>query len=188
MSIEYKEFSYTMALVVKNPPANAGDIRDVGSIPGLGRSPRERHGNPLQYSCLENPMDRGAWWLIVHKAQRVRYAWNSWAYMHAHTPLSPSSPLPLTQPCPLSTSCTRAVAIDEPTLMQHHHCKSKIYIKVHNLSSVSFWQMYNSIYPLLQYHTELFHCPKISSVFCLLIYLSLWQVLNFSPVPLFCLF
>ena len=44
-----------MALVVKNPPANAGDIRYMGSIPGLGRSPGERIGNPLQYSCLENP-------------------------------------------------------------------------------------------------------------------------------------
>ena len=50
-----------MVLVVKNPPANAGDIRDVGSIPGLGRFPGEGHGNPLQYSCLENPVDRGAW-------------------------------------------------------------------------------------------------------------------------------
>ena len=50
-----------VALGVKNPPANAGDIRDAGSIPGLGRSPGERHGNPLQYSCLENPIDRGAW-------------------------------------------------------------------------------------------------------------------------------
>ena len=49
-------------LVVKNPPANAGDRRDVGSIPGLGRSLGGRHGNPLQYSYLENPMDRGAWW------------------------------------------------------------------------------------------------------------------------------
>ena len=49
-----------MALVVKNLPANAGDTRDGGSIPGLGRSPGERKGNPLQYSCLENPMDRGA--------------------------------------------------------------------------------------------------------------------------------
>ena len=47
-----------VALVVKNPPANSGDIRDVGSIPGLGRSPGEGNGNPLQYSCLENPMDR----------------------------------------------------------------------------------------------------------------------------------
>ena len=50
-----------MALVVKNMPASAGDIRDVGSIPGLGRSPGGGHGNLLQYSCLENPMDKGAW-------------------------------------------------------------------------------------------------------------------------------
>ena len=47
--------------MVKNPPANAGDAGDSGSIPGLGRSPREGNGNPLQYSCLENPTDRGAW-------------------------------------------------------------------------------------------------------------------------------
>ena len=50
-----------VALLVKNLPANAGDIRDVGSIPGLERCPRGRHGNPLQYSRLENSMDRGAW-------------------------------------------------------------------------------------------------------------------------------
>ena len=49
-----------LALVLKNLPANAGDIRDVGSIPGWGRSLREGNGNPLQFSCLENPMDRGA--------------------------------------------------------------------------------------------------------------------------------
>ena len=55
-----------MVLVVKNPPANAGDIRDTGSIPGLGRSPGRGHGNPLQYSCLENPMDRGAGWATVY--------------------------------------------------------------------------------------------------------------------------
>ena len=47
------------------PASNAGDISDVGSIPGLGRSPGEGHGSPLQYSCLENPMDRGAWWATV---------------------------------------------------------------------------------------------------------------------------
>ena len=52
--------------MVKNPPANAGDIRDVGPIPGLGRSPGEENGNPHQYSCIENPMDRGAWWATVH--------------------------------------------------------------------------------------------------------------------------
>ena len=55
-----------VALVVKNPPANAGDIRYLGSIPGLGRHPGGGNSNPLQYSCLENPMDRGAWWATVH--------------------------------------------------------------------------------------------------------------------------
>ena len=52
--------------MVKNPPANAGDIRHMGSIPGLGRSPGEGNGNPLQYSCLENAMDREAWQVTVH--------------------------------------------------------------------------------------------------------------------------
>ena len=55
--------SSQVALVVKNLPANTGD---VGLIPGLGRSPGEGHDHPLQYSCLENPMDRGAWWATVH--------------------------------------------------------------------------------------------------------------------------
>ena len=59
-----------MALVVKNLPANAGDVRDAGSIPGLGRSPGGGHGNPLQYSCLQNPMDRGAWWAMVFKVAK----------------------------------------------------------------------------------------------------------------------
>ena len=56
-----------MVLLVMNLPANAGDIKDMGSIPGSGRSPGGGSGNPLQYSCLENPMDRGALQTIVHK-------------------------------------------------------------------------------------------------------------------------
>ena len=56
-------FTFPSGSVVKNPPANAGD---AGSIPGLGRSPGEGHGNPLQYSYLDNPTDRAAWWAIVH--------------------------------------------------------------------------------------------------------------------------
>ena len=59
-----------VALVVKNPPANAGDNKDAGSIPGFGRCPGEGHGNPLQYSCLEKPMDRGAWKAIVHRVTK----------------------------------------------------------------------------------------------------------------------
>ena len=61
-----------VALVVKNPPANAGDIIDMGSIPGSGRSPGEENGNPLQYSCLENPMDREAWLVAVHWVAKSR--------------------------------------------------------------------------------------------------------------------
>ena len=53
--------------VVKNPPADAGDISNTGLIPGLGRSSGGGHGNPLQYACLENPMDRGAWRATVHR-------------------------------------------------------------------------------------------------------------------------
>ena len=56
-----------MAQWVKNPPANAGDTEDAGLIPGLGRSPGEVHGKSLQYSSLENPMDRGDWWATVHR-------------------------------------------------------------------------------------------------------------------------
>ena len=52
--------------MVENPPANAGDTRDLGSIPGSGRSPGVGNDNPLQYSCLKNPMERGAWRAIVH--------------------------------------------------------------------------------------------------------------------------
>ena len=58
--------SFLGALVVKNPPANTGNIRDMSLVPGSGRSPGRGHGNPLQDSCLENPMDRGAWWAAVH--------------------------------------------------------------------------------------------------------------------------
>ena len=59
-----------LALMVKNSSANAGDIWDEGSIPGSRRSTGGQHGNPLQYSCLENPMDRGAWWAAVHRVTK----------------------------------------------------------------------------------------------------------------------
>ena len=61
-----------LALVVKNPSANVGDTRDVGSIPGSGRSPGGENGNPLQYSCLENPMDNRAWWATVLRVTKSR--------------------------------------------------------------------------------------------------------------------
>ena len=61
-----------MALVVKNLPAKAGGLRDLGSIPESGRSPGGGHGDPLQYSCLENPMDRRAWRATVHGVTKSR--------------------------------------------------------------------------------------------------------------------
>ena len=63
---------FQMALLVKNPPASVGDIRDMSSIPGSGRSPEEGHGNPLQYSCLENYMDRGVCRATVHGVTKSR--------------------------------------------------------------------------------------------------------------------
>ena len=60
--------------MVKNPFANAGDMRDTGSIPGSGRSPGGGHGNPLQYSALENALDGGAWWATVHGVTNVKHA------------------------------------------------------------------------------------------------------------------
>ena len=60
------------AVVVKNPPANAGEVRDPGSVPKSGRSPGGGHGNALQFSCLENPMERGVWWATVHRVAKSR--------------------------------------------------------------------------------------------------------------------
>ena len=62
----YTSWAFQVALMVKNLPTSAIDIRDVGSIPQSGRYPGGGHSNPLQYSCLENPMDRGVWWATVH--------------------------------------------------------------------------------------------------------------------------
>ena len=73
-----------VVLVVKNPPATVGDIRDSGSIPGSGRSPGRGQGNPLQYSCLKNPMDRGDWRALVH---RVTQRQTRLKRTHRHTRL-----------------------------------------------------------------------------------------------------
>ena len=61
-----------VATVVKNPPASAGDLRDLGLISGSWRYPGGEHGNPFQYSCLENPLDRGAWWATVHGVSKSK--------------------------------------------------------------------------------------------------------------------
>ena len=63
-------WGFPVVLLIKNPFANTGDTRDTGLIPGSGRSPGGGHGNPLQYSCLEDSMDRGAWWATVHGVEK----------------------------------------------------------------------------------------------------------------------
>ena len=70
-----------VALVVKNPSASAGDARDVRPIPGSARSPRGRHGNPLQYSRLKNPTDRGAWPATIHGVAKGRIGLSAQAYI-----------------------------------------------------------------------------------------------------------
>ena len=67
----YQGFPGSTGKVIKNLPINAGDIRNADLIPGSGRSPGGRQGNPLQYSCLENPMDRGAWQAMAHRVAEL---------------------------------------------------------------------------------------------------------------------
>ena len=86
--------AFQVVLVVKNPPANGGNLRDVSSVPRSGRACGGGHGNPLQYSFLENPMDRGAWWATVH---RVAKSWTKLKQLSMHARaynklLSPSEP------------------------------------------------------------------------------------------------
>ena len=73
-----------MMLVLKNPPANTGDIRNMGLIPGSGRSPGVGNGNPLQYSCLGNPMERGTWQAMVQGLQRVGHNCSDLAHLSTH--------------------------------------------------------------------------------------------------------
>ena len=71
--------------MIKNPPPNAEDIRDSGSIPRSGRSPGEGNSKPLQYSCLENAMDRGGWWAAVHVVAKSDVTARTRACTHTHT-------------------------------------------------------------------------------------------------------
>ena len=71
-------------LVVKNLPAKAGDLRDTGEIPGSGRSPREGNGNPVQYSCLENPMGRGGWQATVHGVTKSQTQLSDFHYLFSY--------------------------------------------------------------------------------------------------------
>ena len=83
VTILYHFWASQVVLVVKNLLANAGDIRVTGLIPGSARFPREGPGDPLQYYCLENPMNRGARWATVHEVTKSRTGWSDLACIHA---------------------------------------------------------------------------------------------------------
>ena len=93
--------------VVKNLPANAGDVRDLGSVSEMGRAPGGREGNPLQYSCLGNPMDRGVWWAAVCGVTQS-WTWLKWLSMCVQGSQFPFSILTLYKPCCLFRSWTSA--------------------------------------------------------------------------------
>ena len=79
--LQQHRWIYQVALVAMNSPTNAGDGRDAGLIPGSGRLPGEGHGNPLQYSCLENPMESEIWWAMVHGVAKS-WTWLKQLSMH----------------------------------------------------------------------------------------------------------
>ena len=85
----YSLSGYTEGLpgcaVVKNPPASAGNVRDLGLIPGSGRCPGQGNGNPFQYSCLENPTDRGAWWASVQGITKNQTRMSVHTHTHTYT-------------------------------------------------------------------------------------------------------
>ena len=86
LSLQVREpLGFPGGAVARNPPANAGDTRDAGSTPGLGRSPGVGNSNPLQFSCLKNPLDRGAWWATVHRVAKSWTQLSDGAHTHAVT-------------------------------------------------------------------------------------------------------
>ena len=85
---------FPVSLIVKNPPANTGEIQDTGSIPGLGRSPGGEHSNPLQHSFLENPMDRGVWQATLHRVAKSQTQLKQFSVQTSSVPGLGSSHVP----------------------------------------------------------------------------------------------
>ena len=142
---------------VKNPPANTGDVRDTGSITGLGRSPRRGHGNPLQYSCLENPTDREAWQVTVHRVAKSQIR-PKWPRMHTHIQFSS-----VAQSCP--TLCN-PMNRSTPGLPVHHHLSEFTQTHVHRVRD-----------PIQPSHPRLSPSPPASNPSQ---HQSLFQWVNFS--------
>ena len=121
------------ALMVKNPPAYAGHVREEGLIPKLGRSPGGGNGNLLQYSCLENPMDRGAWWATVHRVAKRQTQLNDKHY-HLYPTFQFSSVSSVAQSCP--TLCD-LMNCSMPGLPVHHHLPEFTQTHVHRVGDAT---------------------------------------------------
>ena len=118
--------------MVKNLPANTGDTRDTSLIPGWGRSPEGGNGSSLQCSCLENSMDRGAWWATVHGVADSDTAEHTHTHTHTHTYEHPHTSL--CQPLPLS----------DPLLLQESSSWGNIY-SLYSLPPLSFFYSLNHV-------------------------------------------
>ena len=150
--------THQVSLVVKSLPANTLDLRDSGSIFGLGRSSGGGHGNPLQYSCLENPMDTGAWWAIVH---RLAKSWTWSKQLSTQLPFLPPGDLsnPEIDPVSLGSYCIGRQIL-------YHWATQEAYIYIGMIYTHLYIRMiYTHLYYLqlfLIFHR--FHISKFTSV------------------------
>ena len=126
-----------VALVVKNLPANAGDIRDPGFIPGLGKSPGEENDHPLQYSCLENSMDRGAWTATVHSVAKSWTRLKQLSTQHTSLPPAPWLPPDFSLHIPFPVWPTTLIKIEHSPHLPQIHFTFLLYCSAYN--SVFYW-------------------------------------------------
>ena len=135
-SVVLSAWAPQVVLMVKNSPANAGNIRDTGSIPGLERSPGGGNGNPLQYSCLGNPMDRGVWQATVQGiAKRVRYNLDTKQQQY----------IPKLNICILSNSTPRYV----PNRSAYICLSKDVYLKIHSRTMYKHQKLQTTPVPMI---------------------------------------
>ena len=132
MTLGFTQRASQVVPMIKNLSANAGDTRDTGSILGSGRSPGVGNGNPLQYSCLENPIDRGAWWVIDHQVAKSWTQLSLYAHTHTHTHTQKAGGMQYHfiisafSMLHLVWMTTPASCLSSPALLQHLPCSLSI--------------------------------------------------------------
>ena len=157
-----------VALLVKNPLPNAADVRDTGLIPGSGRSPGGGHGNPLQYSCLENSMDGGAWWATVHGLAKSRTQLSDFQFRPVHSRSRVwLFATPWTAPCQASLFLTNSRSLLKLMSIESMMPFNRL-ILCHSLFLIpSTFQVLTTIY-LSSLDTLLLQYLKSQKMFCLM--------------------